>query len=215
MASHTASRPAYINSNSRSSPFDSQLSPYARPFVPSGLQLGLSYTPMSIVWPSQAVGANDVSINRPRSILMECAGTSSKPSGSTAIGQTSDSGKTRQKRNPVWPPHLLNSFVHLGPYLDLECPYLDLESELMTSRSLPRGISRLSRDFTVNVAYHSEAQQQDHHLLPGVTTTVGEYVTPRKGGGCDHRSRQLEAGFVKGFKCCQLRLNGMHELLDQ
>lgn len=131
----------------------------------------------------------------------------SKSIRSIAIGASSNAIEPRQIRGLGLRHQLLNSFVHMGPYLDLE-------SALMTSNSSDGWNFRLSAKSSVEMTYHAQDKQQDC-LIPGVVTTVGEYVTPRRGGGCDHRSRQLEAGFVKGFKCCQLRLDGMHDLLDQ
>lgn len=194
-------RPACVNRDSPSSPLYSQLSPYASPFFPSGLQLGLSYTPMSIVWPSQAVGSNEVKTISQSTPHMECVGRAPKKFGSIAIESRHSHGLDLRHQ-------LLNSFVHLGPQLDLE-------SALITSGSSLPYDAPMSYKSTVGMACHSEVQQQDRSLMPGMTTRVGEFVVPRKGGGCDHRSRQLEATFVKGFRCCQLRLNGMHELLDQ
>jgi hypothetical protein len=93
-------------------------------------------------------------------------------------------------------------------------PYHDLDADITSSS--PAFDSRFSGGSTVDmICCQSIKQQKNRSIIPGMMTRVGEYAIPGKGGGCDQRAQELEAGFIKDFKCCQLQINGMHELLDQ
>lgn len=198
-------RPSVINSPA--SALFPRLSPHAPPFIPSGLQIGLSYAPMSVVWPSQ-VGGNDVS-NTPRfSTHMKYTGPMSLLSGTNDIKAASPAllQRHRQRLIPATQVKFLNSFVHMGPYHD---PDADITC------SSPAFNSRFSGGSTVDMICLSLKQQKHSSVIPGLITRVGEYAIPGKGGRCDQRDQELEAGFIKQFECCQLQINGMHELLDQ
>ncbi|KAJ9106969.1 hypothetical protein QFC20_003869 [Naganishia adeliensis] len=111
----------------------------------------------------------------------------------------------RQRPIPATQVKFLNSFVHMSPYHD---PDADITC------SSPAFNSRFSGGSTVDMICLSLKQQKHSSVIPGLITRVGEYAIPGKGGRCDQRDQELEAGFIKQFECCQLQINGMHELLD-
>lgn len=200
---------------SHSPPFPSRLSPYAQPFVPSGLYMEritiTSCVPMSFRGPSYTGSpgpGTGLSISPQYGPRINYVGASAWSAGVTGV-KGMPLALTPRQRHHV---HLgvqqrpMNSFGNMASYLGHESISTPAFGLLCNDS--------LTGNSTIQPLY-APAHNQPQEAVAEMQTSVSVCLATEIHGRGERRSRDLEFKFVQDLMCCDIRMNGMHDLLEQ
>ncbi|KAJ9112219.1 hypothetical protein QFC22_006303 [Naganishia vaughanmartiniae] len=207
------------------------------PFLPSGSYMGMnisgtSFAPMSYIGasytgrqPGLGTGGGGMSVS-PGGWSVGMGGFAGPSGSSVSARPMGINGMAPAQRTYPHQPYPsqqqqqpMNSFGNMGSYLGRGSLNVTSGGFSLSNSGygLPYGASLTHPTQQPHAASSASSHQGPTTAGPvgGAGMSVGVFAPPGMGGTGGERSRELEAKFVKDFMCCGLRLNGLHDLLEQ